>query len=144
VTSAPPTSPSSVDAQRLRWKVDQAAGGFVDGAWWPASRDLAAELPGLVAALDGRLDGVERVSFPIDDWDAVPRRLRVGDRVVRMGGFHSQPRATLLVTGGAYRTITLLVVPPETDADTAHAILAAASSAGNAEDVATLLSATAH
>ncbi len=140
MTSAPPTSPST-DAQRLSWKADQAASGFVDGAWWPASRDLSAELPGLVAALDGRLAAVERVSYPIDDWDAVPRRLRVGERVVRMGGFHSQPASTVLVTGEAYRTITLLVVPPGTDADTAHAILAAASSAGNTEDVATLLSA---
>jgi len=144
VTSAPTTAPAPPDVQRLRWKADPAATGFVDGAWWPASRDLAAELPGLVAGLDGRLDAVERVSFPIDDWDAVPRRLRVGERVVRMGGFHSQPAATVLVMGEAYRTITLLVVPPETDADAAHAILAAASSAGNAEDVGTLLSAAAH
>lgn len=144
MTSASSISPPRADVERLRWKADPAASGFVDGAWWPASRDLAAELPGLVAALEGRLDAVERVSFRLDDWDAVPRRLRVGDRVVRMGGFHSQPASTVLVTGEAYRTITLLVVPPETDADTARAILATASSAGNAEDIDTLLSAAAH
>jgi Family of unknown function (DUF5994) len=144
VTSAPTLPPTSTELQRLRWKADEAPTGFVDGAWWPASRDLAAELPGLVAALDGRLDAVERVSFRLDDWDAVPRRVRIGDRVVRMGGFHSQPAATVLVTGGTYRTITLLVVPPGTDADTARAILATASSAGNTDDIATLLSAAAH
>ena len=34
---------------RLRLKPKAATTGFVDGGWWPRSRDFAVELPGLLA-----------------------------------------------------------------------------------------------
>ena len=51
-----------------------------------------------------------------------------------MGGFRSQSAATLKVLGER-RTFTLLVVPPETDEQAAHRILATASEDGNTERV---------
>lgn len=36
---------------RLQLKPEGPTTGFVDGAWWPRSRDLAAELPSLATAL---------------------------------------------------------------------------------------------
>ena len=123
---------------RLSLKPESATTGFVDGAWWPASRDLAAELPSLLAALGDRAGPVERASYNIGAWDAVPRKVRVDGNVVRMGGFRSQSAATLKVLGER-RTLTLLVVPPETDEQAAHHILATASEADNTDGVDALM-----
>ena len=138
MSSASSTLPTSPTTDRLSLKPDSATTGFVDGAWWPASRDLAAEMPSLVAALGDRAGVVERVSYNIDAWNAVPRKVRVDGKVVRMGGFRSQPAATLKVVGEG-RALTLLVVPPETDQQAAHRVLAAASENGNTEGIDALL-----
>jgi Family of unknown function (DUF5994) len=141
MSSAPSTIPTPLDVERLRLKPDAPTTGVVDGAWWPASRDLAAELPDVVAAVATQLGPVERVSYNLDVWRAVPRRIRTGGRVVRMGGFRSQAPELLKVIGER-RMLTLLVVPPETDAEAAEHILAAASRDGNTDDIAALLSTT--
>ena len=133
MTSAPTTF-----SNRLNLKSESATTGFVDGAWWPASRDLAAELPSLVDALADRAGAVERVGYNIDAWSAAPRRVRVNGNVVRMGGFRSQIAATLNVVGER-RVLTLLVVPPEADEQAAHRILAAASENGNTEGIDALM-----
>ncbi len=114
MTSASSTLPASPTKDRLSLKPESATTGFVDGAWWPASLDLAAEMPALIAALADRAGAVERVSYNIDAWDSVPRKVRVDGNVVRMGGFRSQAAATLKVVG-ELRVLTLLVVPPDTD-----------------------------
>jgi len=139
MSSASSTLPTSPTTDRLSLKPDSATTGFVDGAWWPASRDLAAEMPALLAALGDQVVGpVERVSYNIDAWNAVPRKVRVDGHVVRMGGFRSQSAATLKVLGER-RTLTLLVVPPETDEQAAHHILATASEADNTDGVDALM-----
>jgi uncharacterized protein DUF5994 len=141
MTSAPSTIPTDLDTQRIQLKPDAPTPtGAVDGGWWPASTDLDAELADLVAAVATRLGPVERVSYNLDAWQAVPRRIRSGGRVIRMGGFRSQAPALLKLIGER-RALTLLVVPPETEAHTAEHILATASQAGNTDDVAALLSA---
>ena len=138
MTSASSTLPTVPTIDRLSLKPESATPGFVDGAWWPASRDLAAEMPSLLAALGDRAGVVERVSYNIDAWNAVPRKVRVDGNVVRMGGFRSQSAATLKVLGER-RTLTLLVVPPETDEQAAHHILATASEADNTDGVYALM-----
>jgi hypothetical protein len=143
MTSASSTFAATPTTDRLSLKPESATTGFVDGAWWPASRDLAAEMPSLVAALGDRAGAVERVSYNIDAWNAVPRKVRVDGNVVRMGGFRSQSAATLKVLGER-RTLTLLVVPPETDEQAAYRVLATASENGNAERVDALLATAAY
>ena len=138
MTSASSTLPTIPTTDRLGLKPESDTTGVVDGAWWPASRDLAAEMPSLLAALGDRAGVVERVSYNIDAWNSVPRKVRIGGNVVRMGGFRSQNAATLKVLGER-RTLTLLVVPPETDEQTAHRILATASEDGNTDGVDALL-----
>ena len=138
MTSASSTLPTVPTIDRLSLKPESATTGFVDGAWWPASRDLAAEMPSIVAALGDRAGVVERVSYNIDAWNAVPRKVRVDGHVVRMGGFRSQAAATLKVVGER-RVFTLLVVPPETDEQAAHRVLATASENGNTDGVDALL-----
>ena len=87
-----------------------------DGGWFPRSRDLSVEVPELVAELDRRGVRVERFTFSLDAWEPVHRKLVVGDRVVRTGGFRSMdPHVVSLTWGGGTRRADLLVVPPETD-----------------------------
>ena len=87
-----------------------------DGAWFPRSRDLAVELPELVAALDKRGLRIERFTYPLDAWSPAPRKVVVGGRVVRTGGFRSMDAGVVCLTwAGGLRRADLLVVPPETD-----------------------------
>ena len=100
---------------RLRSEGPTAETAF-DGAWWPRSRDLAVELPELVAALDKRGLRIERFTYPLDAWSPAPRKVVVGGRMVRTGGFRSMDAGVVCLTwAGGVRRADLLVVPPETD-----------------------------
>jgi hypothetical protein len=113
--------------------------GYVDGAWWPRSRDLAAELPALFAALAARLGAIERMAYNLDEWQPAVRRLAAGDTRVRLGGFHHQGANTIDVVGTRGSRVTLLVVPPDTSDATARKIALAAADGHNVESVDTLL-----
>lgn len=147
MTSAPTISTSEAPAQavedprealRLCLKPKAPTTGFVDGGWWPRSRDLAVELPGLLAVLGARLGRIERVSYHLGDWDPTPARLRVEDGVVRLGGFAMQHADTVDVLADRQR-VTLLVVPPNTSEEAAHEALTRAGHRGGTDDVTSLL-----
>ena len=100
----------------------------VDGTWWPWTTDLAAELPGLVAALDREGLAVSRIAYALAAWDPdPPRRIPVGGRTVRTGGFRViDPQLVSLTRTAGGPPLDLLVVPPGTDRGTAaHALMAA-------------------
>src|SRR3954469_5429797 len=87
-----------------------------DGAWFPRTRDLAVEVPELIAELDRRGVRVERFTYALDAWSPVPRKVVVQGRTVRTGGFRSMdPGVVCLTWAGGLRRADLLVVPPETD-----------------------------
>jgi hypothetical protein len=93
------------------------AGPGLHGAWWPRSTDLAVELPELVAALGRRGVQVTRFTYPFATWHVVPRKLAVGDRLVRVGGFATgDPQLVSLTCGTDAQQLELLVVPPGTEA----------------------------
>ncbi|PRX53571.1 hypothetical protein B0I32_127160 [Nonomuraea fuscirosea] len=96
----------------------------VDGAWWPFSSDAAAELPGLIAAVDRLLDRVTlRVGLHGDVWQNIPRRIPARGRQVRVGWFrHSDPRVITL-SFGTGEPVVLLIVPSGTAAGAAEATL---------------------
>ena len=99
----------------LRPDVGEGRSPF-DGAWFPRSRDLAVEVPELIAELDRRGVRVERFTYAMDAWQPAPRKLVVDGRVVRTGGFRSMdPGVVCLSWAGGNRLANLLVVPPETD-----------------------------
>jgi uncharacterized protein DUF5994 len=123
---------------RLRLKPKAPTEGWVDGGWWPRSRDLAAELPGLLAVLAVRLGRIERVSFHLGDWGPTGGKISCGVGEVRLGGYRTQRADTVDVLAAGSR-VTLLVVPPETSAQIAQAVLLAAGRHGNTDDVRTLL-----
>lgn len=132
-------SPSSATEPRLRLKPAGPATGHVDGAWWPRTRDLTAELPALLTAVGARRGPADRVTYGLGEWPAPGRRIAVDGRVVRLEGFRSQFAATLTVVGWDRRRLTLLVVPPETGPDVAERVLGTAADPANTDDSAHLL-----
>jgi Family of unknown function (DUF5994) len=121
-------------------KPEAPPSGVVDGAWWPRSRDLADQLPALLVELWDRVGGVERVSYNLTTWPRAPRRMRVGGRLVRLGGYRMQDPLSLdLVSGVGGRITTLLVVPVETGDEEAEAALAAGSDPDRVGSIRTLL-----
>lgn len=124
---------------RLKLKPKAPATGYVDGAWWPRSQDLSAELPALLAVLAVRLGRVRRVSYNLGAWNPAPRQIDVDGRPVRLGGFHSQVAHTVDVIALDQPPITLLVVPPETTEEIAHDVLLRAAKRDNVDSIDELL-----
>lgn len=118
---------------RLRVKPDGSARGYVDGAWWPRSRDLTTELPDLLAALAARQGRIARVTYNLTRWEAGTRRLTVDGRVVRLEGFRSQHPDTVTVAGWDRWRLTLLVVPPEATRSAGHHVLMTAAQRDNVD-----------
>src|SRR5436309_7777961 len=107
------TGPQSTP--RLRLKPKAPSTGQVDGAWWPHSDDLAAELPDLLAVLSVRLGRIDRVLYNVNEWAKPPKKLVTGGRRVRLDGYVRQPTNTIEVVGLDRNRIGLLVVPPNTN-----------------------------
>ncbi|GLY49889.1 DUF5994 family protein [Lentzea sp. NBRC 102530] len=141
MTSAPyqSTTPSAGEQPRyplrLRLSPKALATGCVDGAWWPRSRDLAAELPALLAVLAVRLGEIPRVSYNLTEWDTAPRQIAAAGVRVRLSGFWSRPAHTVDLVAGDRRRITLLVLPPGADPSAAHRTMMRAARRGNADTV---------
>jgi Family of unknown function (DUF5994) len=102
---------------RVSLRADAGDGNSAfDGAWFPRTRDLAVEVPELIAELERRGVRVERFTYPLEAWRPAPRKVVVQGRVVRTGGFRSMDPGVVCVTwAGGNRRANLLVVPPETD-----------------------------
>lgn len=129
-TSSPPERRASL---RLRLKPKAPATGYVDGAWWPRSRDLTVELPALGEVLAIRLGELQRVAYALSAWDPAPRRFGQAGHQVRLEGFTYQDRNIVHVTGTSRGRISLLVVPPGTADAAGHDALMTAGRRGNAD-----------
>lgn len=139
--TAPETPATDHDRHQLRLKLKPKGptSGYVDGGWWPRSRDLAAELPALVEVLAVRLGHVSRVAYSMSGWNESPRRIEVDGHVVRLEGFRSQDEHIVYVSGPDRTRVGLLVVPPETADDDAHQALMSAAHRENSDLPADLL-----
>ncbi|MCD7443591.1 hypothetical protein K4B79_35945 [Streptomyces lincolnensis] len=120
--------PVAAPAARLALKADGTSRGLLDGAWWPRSRDLLSELPSLTDALDPLWGRITRVAVNPTHWPIIPRKVPVHGRVVKVGWFTTEidPHKLLLLSYGTGRW-DLLVIPPETGAEAAARLMAAAS-----------------
>jgi hypothetical protein len=143
MTSVPrtATAPAADEhALRLRLKPKGPTTGYVDGAWWPRSADLGAELPALFAVLAVRLGRIERVTFHLGDFSSPPRRIVFDGAVVRLEGFRSQRAGTLTVIGASdLHRVTLLTVPVDAGAEVAHDVQMTAAHRDNTDTVEALL-----
>jgi Family of unknown function (DUF5994) len=128
---------------RLRLKPKAPQSGYVDGAWWPHTEALAAELPDLLSVLSVRLGPIGRVIYNVNEWTHPPAKLPTGGRSVRLDGYTLQPVNTVEVIGIDGSKIVLLVVSPHADAERAHAILMTAAGPSDASTVESLLTTTA-
>jgi hypothetical protein len=117
----------------LRLKPKAPATGHVDGAWWPRSRDLTAELPALAEVLAVRLGRIERVAYALSTWDATPRRFEVDGHRVRLEGFNYQDQNVIHLTGSNRGRVSLLVVPPELADSAGHEAMMTAGHRGNTD-----------
>ncbi|MCE5289027.1 MAG: DUF5994 family protein [Nocardiaceae bacterium] len=118
-------------AARVELKPAGLNTGSVDGAWWPRSRDLVAEVPTLIESLTGQLSPTARVVYHLSSWDTAPRRFEAGGRNVKLDGYRFQPINTVYVVGTDRDRLVLLVVPPGTDPADAETAMSFASTADN-------------
>ncbi|MFF3943143.1 DUF5994 family protein [Streptomyces phaeofaciens] len=125
----------------LRLETTHSREGLLDGAWWPRTRDIETELPALISVLTGHLGPITRVGVDASAWDGLPTRLVIDDQVVRLD---SAPVGddTVLITRGDNDHFVLLVVPPDTTADSAREAMARAVRADNITQAAQILIAT--
>jgi hypothetical protein len=123
----PRPRPGAAPAARLALKSDGAAPDLLDGAWWPRSRDLLSELPSLTAVLDPLWGRITRIAVNPTYWPDIPRKVPVDGHVVKAGWFTEfDPHKLLLLSYGDGRR-DLLIIPPETGAESAARLMAAAS-----------------
>jgi hypothetical protein len=132
--NAKPADPASAPAARVSFRQPVTSEPHVDAAWWPHSRDLVAELPGLLDVLWTASRDVDRVSYAIDSWEPVPRRVQIEGRQVRLGGFTRQDAAMIsLRDAWGVERVDILVIPPDAEPRVAAAAMALASRGGRNE-----------
>ncbi|MFC8342695.1 DUF5994 family protein [Streptomyces sp. NPDC057280] len=126
-TAVQPPLPS-LPLLRLRLAPARSMPRPIDGAWWPRSYDLLAELPQLLAGLPRAWGHITSVTVHGAAWTAVPGRVLVFNQVVqlRRSLTPSAPHTIVLLTPGRGRW-DLLVVPPDTTEEAAGHLMAAAA-----------------
>ena len=99
----------------------------IDGAWWPRSYDLLVELPRLLAGLPREWGHVTSVTVNGAAWPVTAGRMFVSNQVVRLHRTlaASAPPTVVLLAPGRGRW-DLLVVSPDTTAEAAEPLMAAA------------------
>ncbi|MFF4153595.1 DUF5994 family protein [Streptomyces sp. NPDC001651] len=124
----PHHEPVAAPAARLALKSDGGSRGLLDGAWWPRSRNLSSELPALTDVLDPLWGRITRIAVNPEHWPVIPRAIPVSGHTVKVGWFTPEidPHKLLLLSYGTGRW-DLLVIPPETGAESAARLMAAAS-----------------
>ncbi|SOD85319.1 DUF5994 family protein [Streptomyces sp. Ag109_G2-15] len=120
-------TPSSLPPRLVLAPADTAP-ALIDGAWWPRSRDLKAQLPALIEVLDPLWGRITRVTVNPAFWPVIPRKVPVHGHVVHVGWFEAEqdPHELLLLSYTVGRW-DLLVIPPETAPATAARLMATAT-----------------
>ncbi|MET9671856.1 DUF5994 family protein [Streptomyces sp. NPDC006482] len=114
--------------------------GLLDGAWWPLSRDLTAELPALVDALDERYGRITRVMVNPTHWPAVPHEVPATGHTVHVGWFTEQDPDKMILLSYTVGRCDLLVIPPETEPAAAARLMTAAAIPGGVLTAGALMS----
>ena len=119
-----PTSSAVLANPRVVFTPTPRAEGLLDGAWWPRTRVPSQELPALLAAVASKIGHVVRVSLNMTDWDTTPQEMTSSDGVVQLVWYRACDAHTIRILGGEHSHFDVLVIPPDTAADTAAAALA--------------------
>src|SRR5947209_583589 len=138
----PHPRPGDADPVRLTLIDPPGQRTTLDGAWWPRTRSLSDELPGLVQELHRRGIRVTRVTYNPEAWEPAPRRLAADGRIIRLGWFRSIDPQLLDLTGDSQRgRLDLLVILPDTSAAAAEQAFTAAVDRTNRRTPTALLAA---
>ena len=133
-TPKPPESESQSDETdclpRLLLEPTMSRTGLFDGAWWPRSRDVMAELPDLITALSAYLGHIPRVALDTSAWDDVPRSVTVNGCTVKIGRF-TTTTGTITISRSMQDHFLLLVVPPDASPQSALSAMTGATETGN-------------
>jgi hypothetical protein len=141
-----PDTPERQAVPRLLLRPERSGAAPLDGGWWPRSDDPAAELPGLIPALDERHGRITRVLLGTADWNSSrPRLLYLsspkGSRVVKVGWFATMPAGLLTAISASGQRADLVTVPSHTSEQAASAAMRQAAQAGNREHAPEILAA---
>jgi hypothetical protein len=102
-------------ARPVRISLCTYLGGDIDGAWWPHTCSVAAELPDLVGALHQRLGEIADIGINWSAGDGAPDLNAVHYGATRVPGWRDRPQRLMVVTG-SHAHARLLVVPYMTSA----------------------------
>ncbi|MFI5867506.1 DUF5994 family protein [Streptomyces sp. NPDC051546] len=142
---APPVPAAAAPPRpaRLVLTPKTALAGQLDGAWWPRSRDLEAELPVLAAALAEPWGRITRVTVNPSRWPVIPPKVPVAGHTLHVGWFTEQDPDKLILLSYTVGRWDLLVIPPQTTPAAAARLMAAASVPGSVLTAGALIAAEA-
>ncbi|WP_425436292.1 DUF5994 family protein [Mycobacterium terramassiliense] len=95
----------------------------VDGAWWPKSLDLRAELPDLLAVFGCWIGAVHRVVYDPSVWLPAPTRLIRHSEMVSLNPYRLVFSDTIYLVGTHSRDAVLFVLAPSSSGDEARRLL---------------------
>ncbi|MYW65822.1 hypothetical protein GTY65_17425 [Streptomyces sp. SID8379] len=124
-----PSSRPTPPLLRLRLAPHLGSPRAIDGAWWPRSYDLLAELPSLLAGLPPAWGHISSVVLDGTVWAPTPGRMLVAGQVVRLRRRLATAAGTVVLVAPGHGRWDLLVVPPDTMEEAAAAIMAGAAEA---------------
>ncbi|MEU5182702.1 DUF5994 family protein [Streptomyces longwoodensis] len=124
-TASPPPPPPQ-PLLRLSLAPQSVMPRAIDGAWWPRSYDLLAELPQLLAGLPRAWGHITSVTVNGATWSAVPDRMLVSHQVVRLHRTLTASAAhTIVLVAPGQGRWDLMVVPPDATEEAAEPLMAA-------------------
>lgn len=115
---------------RLRLKPAHRVCGYVQGAWWPRSKRLAAELPSLLDALTLRFGELDRVCYHQNDWSPTLSGIKLQGYDVILDASLESPNV-VTVFGKRFGRLALLVMPPLTNRSDADVMMTKAATVGD-------------
>jgi hypothetical protein len=95
---------------RMRLKPAHRSCGYVQGAWWPRSTELTAELPSLLTALSLRFGPIDGVLYHESDWSPAPLSITHDSREVDLEA-SQESRNVISLFGKQFGRLVLLVGP---------------------------------
>ncbi|MHA7653186.1 DUF5994 family protein [Mycobacterium sp. ML4] len=98
---------------RLEIKPFRPVSEHIDGAWWPRSKRLVDELPGLITSMSEQLGPIAMVGYHHNGWDAVPAAIEVDGRTVELLGFSGDEPASIILIGQDGHHLSLQVISPD-------------------------------
>jgi hypothetical protein len=108
-------------ASPIRLTLAEDHDNLIDGAWWPRSSHIAAELPQLVGALDSALGPILDIAVNWTSLERTPDLDALGYKIQLPGDPPAHQR--LMTVTGSRRRIVLLVVPYRTTNNLAMVVL---------------------